>query len=61
MLVLASESVLVRLYVRVQITSVGYRTKHGQAIHTEFIEGFTHIEHVQAGKTNYHMNSVRIA
>ena len=47
--------------VRLQITTGRYRTKHGQAIRTEFIEGFTHIEHVQAGKTNYPMNSVRIA
>ena len=47
--------------VRLQITSGRYRTKHGQAIRTEFIEEFAHIEHVQSGKTNSSMNSVRIA
>ena len=47
--------------VRLQITSGRYRTKHGQAIRTEFIEEFAYIEHVQSGKTNSSMNSVRIA
>ena len=29
--------------VRLQVTSGGYRTKHDQAIPTDFIEEFTHI------------------
>ena len=32
-----------------------------QAIRTEFIEEFAHIEHVQSGKTKSSMNSARIA
>ena len=47
--------------VSLQITTGPYRTKHGQAIRAEFIEEFTHIEHVQAGKTNSSMNFVWIA
>ena len=47
--------------VRLQITSGGCRTEHGQAIRTEFIGELAHIEHVQVGKTNSSMNSVRIA
>ena len=47
--------------VRLQITSGRYRTKRGQVIRTEFIERFAYIEHVQSGKTNSSMNSVRIA
>ena len=43
-----------------QITSGGYRTKHGQAIRTDLITEFTHIKHVQAEKTNSSMNSVWI-
>ena len=47
--------------VRLQITTGPYRTKHGQAIRAEFIEESTHIEHVQAGKSNSSMNFVWIA
>ena len=47
--------------VRLQITSGGYRTEHGQAIRTEFIGEFAHIEHVQVGKMDSSMNFVRIA
>ena len=38
--------------VRLQIITGGYRTKHGQATRTDLVEEFTHIKHVQAGKTN---------
>ena len=47
--------------VRLQITSGVYRTEHAQAIRTEFIGEFAHIEHVQVGKTNSSMKFVGIA
>ena len=56
-----AECVVAGFFVRVQITTGPYRTKHGQATRAEFIEEFTHIEHVQAGKTNSSMNFVWIA
>ena len=48
-------------HVRLQITTGGYMTKHGQANCTNLIKEFIHIEHVQADKKNSSMNSERIA
>ena len=47
--------------VRLQITSGRYRTKHGQAIRTEFIEEFVLPDWTCSMYANSSMNSVRIA
>ena len=52
---------IIHRFVRLQITTGGNRTKRGQANRMNLIEEFTHIEHVQADKTNSSMNSLRIA
>ena len=49
------------LNVRLQITSGGYRTKHGQAIRAEFIEDFVLPDWTCSMCANSSMNSVRIA
>ena len=43
------------------VTSGGYRTKHGQAIRTEFIEEFVLPDWTCSMYANSSMNSVRIA
>ena len=47
--------------VRLQITSGGYRTKHGQAIRTEFIEEFVLPDWTCSMCANSSINPVRIA
>ena len=47
--------------VRLQITSGGYRTKHGQAIRTEFMEEFVLPTWTCSVCADSPMNSVRIA